>query len=161
MEIIERLVEIINIECEEPATLGGLHIIFVLAVIYAGALLVLMFSGARDGVYRLIVGMAFFVMLVMEIFKQVAYPMSIVDGEAVYEYVWRIFPFQLCSTPLYVFPILIFFNDGHIRDAAAAFSDNGTFENLYSFTRTFFNSVANLNGVTDFENRCVLLELLV
>ena len=67
-------------------------------------------------------GGAFLLMLVMEIFKQIISPMSVVDGELVYRYAWSDFPFQLCSTPLYVFPLLVFLSDGRLRDVAAAYT---------------------------------------
>ena len=32
-------------------------------------------------------------------------------------YHWYVFPFQLCSTPIYILPFIIFLKDGGVRDA--------------------------------------------
>ena len=122
MGFINKLVVMINTECEIPTALGTFHIVFLLLVICACVLLVAFFKESSDRVYRIIVGSAFLLMLVMEIFKQIIAPMSVVDGELVYRYAWSDFPFQLCSTPLYVFPLLVFLSDGRLRDVAAAYT---------------------------------------
>ena len=121
MELIEKLIYIMSIEQDEPATLGGLYMFFLLAVVFSCVLSVKHFSGSDDKIYRVILGIAFLVMLAMEVSKQIVYPMSIADGEIIYDYPWHILPFQLCSTPLYVLPLAVFFKDGYIRRAAIAY----------------------------------------
>ena len=122
MNFINKLVEVINIECEIPVAFGSFHLTCLFLVICASVLLAAFFKESSERVYRTIVGIAFVLMLVMEIFKQLALPMSVVDGELVYRYIWNNFPFQLCSTPIYVFPLLVFLADGRLRDVAAAYT---------------------------------------
>ncbi len=106
---------------EAPGFFSGLHLSFCLVVILTTFLLCKYCRDADEKTFRKIIGAMFIVMFIGEALKQFAYPLSIVDGEAVYDYNWTSFPFQLCSTPIYVLPIVAFLPDSKVRDAAAAY----------------------------------------
>ena len=58
-------------------------------------------------------------MVLFEAYKQLVYPWN--TATLTWRYPWYIFPFQLCSTPLYVLPVLIFSKNEKVKDACAAF----------------------------------------
>ena len=58
---------------------------------------------------------------VAEIYKQLVYSISIIDGEFVWDYQWYSFPFQFCSTPLYIMPLAIIIKNKKIKDALYSF----------------------------------------
>lgn len=60
-------------------------------------------------------------MLVLEIYKQLIYSVSEVGGSAVWDYQWYAFPYQLCSTPLYLLPFVAFMKEGKTRDSIMSF----------------------------------------
>ena len=122
MKLVERLVEIANFTGNEADTLSPIHIVSILVVVALCAILCIYLRDAKPKTFRITVGVMFGIMLVLEIFKQVFRPMSIVDGAIVYEYDWVMFPFQLCSTPLYILPLLSILPDCKVRDFAAAYT---------------------------------------
>ena len=122
MNALERVVTWINTEGEAPQTFGGLHILFTLLVIALCILLFWKLRDTSDRTYRILIGVMFGVMFFGELTKQVLANFSITDGRLIYTYSWGQFPFQLCSTPLYVLPFLSFLPDCRIRDFAAAYT---------------------------------------
>lgn len=65
------------------------------------------------------------VLLAAEILKQIFSSVQISDGKIIWDYPWHIFPFQLCSTPLYVCIALFFLPEGRVRRALCCYL--GTF----------------------------------
>ena len=121
MGIMEKLVNLISPDQEVPQMFGDLHLAFCFGVIAACLLLSVFFRDASDGTFRLLIAVMFLVMLVGEVMKQFVYPFSIVDGVLVKDYDWSTFPFQLCSTPLYVLPLIALLPDCKLRDCAACY----------------------------------------
>ena len=148
MRFSEMLFELMSIEVEELAAFGGLHFIFLLLVTGLSLLLIIHLSDATDKAFRIVIAVGFSVMLALEVLKQLALSVILVDGSITYDYNWDIFPFQLCSTPLYVLPMLAFLPNGHLRDAAASYIM--TFAliggvSVYLVPKTVFQTKAALN----------------
>jgi len=61
-------------------------------------------------------------MFLFELYKQIFFCLDKVDGAYVYNYNWEDLPFQLCSTPLYVLPLLALLRDGPARDFVASYT---------------------------------------
>ena len=104
-----------------PERFGDLHLLCIFAVLVISLLVIILFSDTSDKCFRIIIGAAFLVMLIGECVKQIVYPLSVVDGQLVFNYSWWSFPFQLCSTPIYVLPLLCFLPDCKVRNLAAAY----------------------------------------
>lgn len=64
-------------------------------------------------------------MICLELYKQFIFSYSIVDGVITWEYQWYAFPFQFCSTPMYVALIGSLVKKGKFQEC------------LYSFLATF------------------------
>lgn len=122
MQIITKIAEFVNNEGDAPSPFGFLHLLFIFLVVSSSVYLCLKMRDVSDSTFRLIIGGAFLVMLLLEVFKQVFLPMSVTDGVLTYDYIWSAFPFQLCSTPIYILPILAFAPDGKLRDCVASFT---------------------------------------
>ena len=121
MRVTEIIANVMHTAQEVPGFFGGLHFAFFLGVVLTSLALCIYCRDVDEKTFRRIIGIMFLVMLVGEALKQFAYPFEIVDGEVVYEYDWTAFPFQLCSTPIYVLPLVAFLPDSKVRDAAAAY----------------------------------------
>jgi hypothetical protein len=61
-------------------------------------------------------------MLVLELYKQVVFSFHLSAEGIVFAYEWGAFPFQLCSTPLYVLPLVAFLPDGRLRQSLLSYS---------------------------------------
>jgi len=121
MKLLEGLISVINIEMEEPTAYGGFHLFCIFLVVLASVILVRK-NDSDERTFRRVIGVMFLVMLTLEIVKETLFCMNVAEGRVVYEYNWTDFPFQLCSTPLYVLPLLAFAPDGWLRDMAAAYT---------------------------------------
>ena len=64
-------------------------------------------------------------LLVLEILKQTVGSLHVTNNGIEYNYPWSIFPFQLCSTPLYVCPFIPVLRQGKLHGALCGFL--GTF----------------------------------
>ena len=122
MWILEKALKSIQYTQEVPGAFGHLHLSSLIGVILISLVLCVFLRDAGDKTFRVIIGIMFCVMLAGELIKQFIEPLSMVDGVIVRSYSWGAFPFQLCSTPLYILPILALTPDSKIRDAAAAYT---------------------------------------
>ena len=61
------------------------------------------------------------IVLLFEIYKQINYSFSYDGQNITYDYQWYIFPFQFCSTPMYIGFLAGFLKKGKIHDACCAY----------------------------------------
>lgn len=105
-----------------PTNYGWFHLMFVALMIASTVLLIIFGRNAKDKTFRRLILIFWIIMLVLEIYKQIFYATIEISGDhLVWNYKWGNFPFQLCSTPLYLLPFVVFMKDGKVRDAILAF----------------------------------------
>ena len=121
MNLLEKIYELSEITVTEPLPGGELHLSFVVLVVALSAVLCVTLRNCRDKTLRATVFVMWLVMLAFEVCKQLAVSLDTVDGEIIFSYDWGSFPFQLCSTPLYILPFLALLRDGKARDFCAAY----------------------------------------
>ena len=107
---------------ETPESYGAFHFLSLAAVIGLTVLLCIRFRDAEEKTVRRILLAAWIIMVVLELYKQLVYTYDVTDaGKIVGDFQWYAFPFQFCSTPLYVLPFAIFLREGTARDGTIAF----------------------------------------
>ena len=116
MNAFEKILHFLQGSMKIPTNFGIFHICCWIAVILATVALVYFFRKAEDKSIRRFVLIVWVVLVVLELYKQLALSMTVVDGVATWKYCWYAFPFQFCSTPLYVMPFIAFLKDGKLRD---------------------------------------------
>jgi len=120
---------------ETPTNYGWFHLLFVGIVIAVTVFLCIRLRDADDKTLRRVALVGWLIMLVLEIYKQYNYTGSVEDGKLVWDYQWYAFPYQLCSTPLYVLPFIAFMKDGRVREAFVAYM---SFFSLFGGVAVFF-----------------------
>ena len=95
-----RVLEILNAQMPEPASYGWFHLLFFALSIGAGIWLCIRFKDAQKYAPRVVLTTAIIV-IVLEIYKMINFGFSYEDGIS-YSFPWGSFPFQFCSTPMYV-----------------------------------------------------------
>lgn len=119
---MEKLYDFLYYEIEEaPKTFGLFHIFSLILLIGAAFTIINLYKGDSDRSFRRIILAVWSVLLIGEIYREICYSLEFEDGRAVWDYAWYQFPFQLCSSPLYALPFLIFMPEGKVRDGFAAF----------------------------------------
>lgn len=122
MNFFEKIIYGLSGTMPEPTVYGWFHFMFVAIVIIATVILCVFCRNCSVKTFKIITLIVWIIMLVFEIYKQLLYSFNYENGKVKWEYEWKQFPFQLCSTPLYVLPFIIFSRrDGHVRDACVAF----------------------------------------
>lgn len=106
-----------------PTNYSWFHIMFICIVIAVTSFLCVKFKDSDEKIVRRIVLICWITMVVLEIYKQIAFAIGSPDGgvTAKWDYDWGSFPYQLCSTPLYVFPFIVWLKDGKLRDCMLSY----------------------------------------
>ena len=121
MSTFEQIIHFLQAEMERPGNYGSFHLIYWGLVVLATVLLIWRFRDASDRAVRRILLVVWLTMVVLEVYKQLVFSMSVVDGVAVWDYQWYAFPFQFCSTPIFALPFAIFLPNGRVRDSFLIF----------------------------------------
>lgn len=98
---------------ERPQAYGAFHLLFFLIGLAVVIGLAYLLSKANDKQNKIILIVSASVLLVFEIYKQLFYYYVIGNGS----YQWWIFPFQLCSAPMYLCFVAVFLKPGKIQNA--------------------------------------------
>lgn len=122
MNTFNHLIEILQWRMQEPTPYGWFHWLSIAVVAAVTILLCVKFRDCKEKTFRRILLIGWVLIVVLEIYKQVVF-VSIhgAPGNYYWEYHWGGFPYQFCSTPLYVLPFIIFCKPGKLRDACMAF----------------------------------------
>ncbi len=120
-DFLIKLYEVLSVEGDTPTLFGKYHLSWIAIVAIISVALVLFFSKVSDKNARIIIASAWIVMLIMELLKQLINSMTISGNEITWGYNMGVFPYEFCSTPLYVLPIAAFMKDGKKRDTAIVF----------------------------------------
>ncbi len=121
MNTFEKIIYLLSYKTEKPAPYGSFHLIFSLILVLLTLLICFKYRNSSDTTMRLISFIFWFIVLVLEIYKQIVYSFNY-DGEKVYwKYKFYAFPFQLCSTELYVLPFIFLLKNGKFRDSLMAY----------------------------------------
>ena len=113
--------DFLEIQMAKPDSFGWFHLLFVAITIAVTVLLIVKFKDCSDKTFRRIALISWVVMVVFEIYKQIVFTFSCTDGVVTGNYQWYDFPFQLCSSPLYMLPFVAFMKEGKVRDFFQSF----------------------------------------
>lgn len=94
----------------EPEVISWYHFFVLIPIIAAAILIPLFFKNAEEKVYKRILFIFWFILIVLEIFKQLIKAYHYDESSSYWEYSYRDFPFQMCSMIYYFIPIILFFN---------------------------------------------------
>lgn len=122
MNWFEKFLVSLTAEMPRPTNYGWFHLMFVAIAITAIVLLCIFARDMKEKTFRRLVLALWIVMVVFEIYKQIFYVTLEVSGDTLsWNYKWASFPFQLCSTPLYLLPFVAFLKEGKVRDSIISF----------------------------------------
>ncbi len=123
VSFFERILAFLSGEMNRPTLYGWYHLLCLIIVV---GLCVLIFFKARnltDKQVDLILGLSAATLLFLELYKQLVFSYDFATDE--WSYHWYAFPFQFCSTPMYVMLTASLVRNQKVKDA------------LYSFMATY------------------------
>ena len=120
MNFWQNLLKVLDTQMERPPSWGWFHLLFWgLIILFAVLLCVLHKREDPERVRKTVLAVAITV-IILEIYKQINYSFSYADGIH-FDYQWYIFPWQFCSTPMYVGLLAGIIRKGKIHDALCAY----------------------------------------
>ena len=111
-------------EMPTPTLFGWFHIMYILLAIAGSVLLVVFGRNMSEKKYKLTLLIAWISLLVLEVFKLLTFAIEWDLSGTVLKfksYAWYTFPFQMCATPMFVLPFVIFAKNKKIVDACTAY----------------------------------------
>jgi hypothetical protein len=121
MELFHSILKILDYRIEKPVVFGWFHWLWIgLTILVAVALCVWhKRSGTEDRVRRVVMGNAIFV-IILEIYKMINYSFLESNGYA-FDFQWYAFPWQFCSTPMYVGLLAGIIRKGKVHESLMAY----------------------------------------
>lgn len=120
MVILETILAILDARMEIPTLYGWFHILALVLTVAACVLLCRRYQGCSPDKIIKMVRIVTLVVIGFEIYKQINFTFGGADGIRC-DYMWYAFPFQFCSTPMYIGLLAGFTRKGRIHEAACAY----------------------------------------
>lgn len=117
----ENLYNTLYYEVETPGIFGSFHIVSLILCALATVVAVAALKNVSEKTFRGFALGVWIVLVIGEIYREICFGLSLSDGVFTWDYAWYQFPFQLCSSPLYALPFLVFLKEGKLRDGFLSF----------------------------------------
>lgn len=121
MDIMISVLEFLETEMEQPQPYGGYHFLWLAVIVGLSVLLCTRFRNCKEETIRRVVFWTAVVVAVLEVYKQTVYSFSVENGTIVFDYQWYAFPWQFCSSPMYVGLLTGVSKKGKIHNALCAY----------------------------------------
>jgi hypothetical protein len=120
MSFWQSVLAFLDTPMETPQPYGWFHLLW-FALSFLVLIPMLHFSKNKDRNYvRNVVWATAILVILLEIYKQINYSFSYENGIA-FDYQWYAFPFQFCSTPMYIGFLAGIFKKGKIHESLCAY----------------------------------------
>lgn len=120
MNAFEKILYVLSAEMELPQSYQLFHIISIISVFAVAAVICFAFRKASAKTEKIILMSTWGLLVLLEIYRQLVF--SVNFKETVYwEYRWDSFPFQFCSSPLYLLPFAALPKNENFRDVIRMF----------------------------------------
>lgn len=116
MDFLGKLLQALDARMETPGLYGWFHLLF-FALSIVIAVLLCKYKKPTDSFVRKLVLFTAILSILFEVYKQINYTFSY-DGQTITgDFQWYAFPFQFCSTPMYVGLLAGIIKKGKVQDA--------------------------------------------
>ena len=124
MEFWIWFLSVLETEVDIPQAYGWFHLMWIGLTIAFTVFFCIKMRDCDDKVFRRFCLIVSIILIIADLYRQIVYDMVGYDaatGEFIWSYGWYAFPFQLCSSPHYILPFIIWMKDGKVRDACISF----------------------------------------
>ena len=127
--VFERFLGALHKVVDEPPVFGWFHWFWIALTLIACVLVCLQAKKLSEKAVRAIVGSVAAILIILEIYKQLDFSYNI--SEDSWAYNWGAFPFQFCSTPMYIMALAAVWKKSKVQNALYAFlATYGTFAGI-------------------------------
>ena len=123
MNLFEKLIVFLQGEMIEPKAFGWFHISWLVLVIIAICILYKRKKYYSEKELKKVLGIYGVIALILEILKQIIWSFNYdhLTNIVTWDYEWYAFPFQLCTTPIFISIICLFLKNGKIRNSLLSY----------------------------------------
>lgn len=114
------VLRILDSSMPTPQMYGVFHLAFFVFFVALGVFLCVKYKNPEEKTVRRFLLISSLVVIFLEIYKQVNFSFSYEDG-ITFDYQWYAFPFQFCSTPMFVGLLAGLLKKGKLRDALCTY----------------------------------------
>ena len=114
-----RVLAFLDSQMTEPVPFGWFHLIFLALTAFACVFVIYKRKNITEEQLRKVLFITSIVLIVLEIYKQINFAYNV--DEDTWDYVWSAFPFQFCSSPLYIMPLAVVIRRQSLRKRLYAF----------------------------------------
>lgn len=116
MNLLIKFLELLDSQMNTPNSYGWFHFLFIGIIIVVTTLLCIFYKDCNKRTFKLISLTAWIIIVVLEVYKQFVFSYDIDGNNITWDYEWYSFPFQFCSTPIYILPFIIFLKNEKFKD---------------------------------------------
>lgn len=102
MVFLGEIIDILDAQMPRPVMYGWFHILFLVFTVVVCIVLCKAYKDTNEALVRRLLFISGSVVLLFEVYKQLNFTVSYDGVQIIVDYPWYIFPFQFCSTPMYV-----------------------------------------------------------
>ena len=102
MNLFEKIVYALSFKITTPVAYGWFHIMCLILTATISVFVALKLKDADDKKINRFLLIMSVIMLSFEVYKQTVFSFNYNDGIVTWDYQWYAFPFQFCSTPMYI-----------------------------------------------------------
>ncbi len=121
VEFLGRILQILDTGMPKPQMYGWFHLLWFAISIVAGILLCRFFKEGTEKQARTVVLVTAVSVIVLEVYKMINYTFTYEDGKIIADFQWYAFPFQFCSTSMYVGLLAGLTKKGKVHSALCAY----------------------------------------
>ncbi len=121
MEFLGPLIEVLDADMQTPKMYGWFHLTFFASSIIAGILLCRYRKSTDEKFVRRLLIISAVIVFILEVYKQINFTFKYDGTTIIGDYQWYAFPFQFCSTPMYISLLAGIIRNRKIHDALCAY----------------------------------------
>ena len=115
------VLKILDTQMPTPTGFGIFHIVFLALMVLSTVYLCVWRKNDSFDRVRKTVRIVAIIVIILEIYKLINYSFSYADGKITFDFQWYAFPFQFCSTPMYVGLLAGLTKKGKVHNALCAY----------------------------------------
>ncbi|MBQ3021672.1 MAG: YwaF family protein [Bacilli bacterium] len=123
MNLFEKLLYFLQGEMTEPTAFGWFHVLWLVLVIISVYILFKRKKYYSEKQLKIVLGVYGVIALILELLKQLIWTFNYdpISGITTWDYEWYAFPFQLCTTPIFISIICLFLKKGKVRNSLLSY----------------------------------------
>lgn len=114
------LLRVLDTPMQTPGLYGWFHLLWLVITALTTVALILWQRRSPVSHHRKVILITAIIVTVLEVYKQINFGFSYADGLS-FDYAWYAFPFQFCSTPMYVGLLAGLLKPGKLHDTLCAY----------------------------------------